>query len=179
MVSYAMVLNSSMRKQLNSLIYFTGEKIYPDFNQEANERYMRVCEKRALELLSSSMKFVGLINLGTSLFVVFPMIAFVFSNEIQLPVPMLFPFTDLESLNGLVINMLNQLWFGFVGLAGNVFIEVSACLLKNSIWMTAAAICHSIDEISEKIKKTVSNTEMYCIEYSFRNILIQVQDLDR
>lgn len=174
-----MVLVPSKRRQLNRLVYFTGEKIYRGFNQESTDNYMRVCEKNALNLLSSTIQKCLILCLGTSLFVLFPMVAFVFNNEIQLPVPVLFPFTNIDSVNGLVINMLNQLLIAFVAVSGNIGIEIRTCVLKNSIGVIAAATCHSIDELSEKLKRTAPRSETFFIQRYFRNILIQVQDLDR
>lgn len=121
---------------------------------------------------------VGMILTSNAIFVTFSILAFIMKNEIQLPVPVLFPFTDLGTIGGLTINMANQLSLCFIGLTGNIGIEIPTCMLINSVWITTVTICHAIDEITERLNEPARNTKI-AIDYCFRNILIQVQDLDR
>lgn len=59
-------------------------------------------------------------------------------------------------------------------------IEIITCILKNNVWASTVAICHAIDEISKCIKDPKPNEKMKrSIDLKLRNILIQVQDLDR
>lgn len=92
--------------------------------------------------------------------------------------PILLPFTNLKSMHGIILNILNQMFIVLVGTTGNIGIEIITCLLKDTIKMSTIVICQSIDELSEFIEKSKSDDENY-IDYQYRNILIQVQDLNR
>lgn len=178
MMIYAMVFNSSQRKALQALVYFAGENIYPDFDSESDREYIRICDQCALKLLSNTLRIVGLIQISTGILTSFSMLAFIMNNEIQLSLPVLFPFTNLESLNGLIINIFNQIFIGFMGITGNIGIEIPTCIIKNAVLVIRATICYSIDELSEKIEQSEGYSKA-CIDIHFRNILIQAQDLDR
>lgn len=100
----------------------------------------------------------------------------VFKYELTLPIPIFVPFTDISTIHGIVINILNQAYLSLIGFAGSSGIEVFTCMVKNTVWASAVAICFSIDEISESIKQTKPSR---AIDKEFRNILIQLQDYDR
>lgn len=175
---YAIVFSPSQRKQFQSLAYFAGEKIYPGIRTESSSEYIRICDQSALQLLSNTVKIVGLIQISTAIVTSFSMLAFIIDDEIQLSVPVLFPFTDLESVNGLMINILNQVFLGFLAFVGTMGVEILTCILKNCILVISATISHAIDEITKKIEKPETCSKL-CIDRYFRNILIQAQDLDR
>lgn len=178
MMIYAMIFRQPQRKKFQALIHFAGEKIYPDFRTESSSKYIRICDQCALKLLSNTVQIVGLIQASTFVLTSFSMLALIIDNEIQLSLPVLFPFTDLESVNGLLINMLNQAFIGFLVIVGNISIEIPTCMLKNSVWVIGATISHAIDEMTERIEKPETFSK-FCIDLYFRNILIQAQDLDR
>lgn len=175
---YTTVFNPSEIKELQGIVYFSGENIYPDFNSKCTEKYFRICEQCAIKLFSNAIKVLGSIMVSSAIMPRFAAIAYIMDNDIQLPVPLLFPFTDLESSNGLVINLMHQGFLGFMVVGGNIGIELTSCIVKNTIGTTTAAISYSIDDLIEKFKNPKGNSITY-IDGSFRNILIQAQDLDR
>lgn len=140
---------------------------------------MRICEQSAIILLLDTIKMLGVINVSSAIIPIFSLIALIMYGEIQLSVPVLFPFTDLETIEGFTINLVNQLFIGIVGLAGSIGIEILTCVLKDSVWITTAAISYAVDEISEKIEDPVLIPSEICIDNYFRNILAQVQDFER
>lgn len=172
-----MILKPKPRNVLRSLVYFS-ERIYPSLNAECSSNYMRICERCALKLLSNTIKIVGIIYFSCNIIPLFSISAYMINGEIQLPVPVIFPFTDLKSRNGMVINFLNQLFIAFMGVFGNIGIEIPTIMLKNTVWVMAAAMCNAIDDLNAKIDEPVHKSKMW-VDYCFRNILIQAQDLDR
>lgn len=163
-------------KTFQSLIFFAIEKIYTDINHDSNCNYIRLCDESAIKLLKSTTKTIGIICVSMSLYIFFPIYMFITSNDIQLPIPVLLPFTDIKSIKGMIMNILNQLFIGLIGIAGNVGIEIITCILKNTVWASTVVICHSIDEFSNITVNFESKESINC---HFRNILIQVQDLHR
>lgn len=175
---YIMIFVPSQREVLQSLIHFTGREIYPDFSARVSRKYLMMCDQRAIKILVNTIQMVGILLFSNTLLLSLSGYAYIIHNEIQLPVPVLFPFTDLESVNGLIINLLNQAFLAFIAFAGLIGIEIATCILKDSIGMSSAAICYSIDEISEKSIGSAAYSRA-CIDRYFRHILMQSQDLDR
>lgn len=176
---YVLVFDPSKRKDFQSQVYFAGEKIYPDFSEECSLQYMRMCEQSVLKLLSSTAKKIGMIITSNGVLLMFSTYAYIFKNEIQLPVPLILPFTDLESIDGLIINMLNQAFLASLVVVGNVGIEIATCILNNGVFISASAICHEIDGISQRIREHREWNATAGIDYYFRNIIVQVEDFDR
>lgn len=164
------------RKKLQSFIFFPGDRIYPDtraFNQ-SNRSYTSVCNQSAIKLLTTLLKTFILLAVATIVFIP----PFLLSDEIQLPIPVLVPFTDLNSKTGLTINFCYQILVGFMEIMAALAIEVTNCMVKNAIWSISIAICFSIDEFSTILEKKSATTK-YHMNSHFRNIIIQTQDLDR
>lgn len=161
---------------MQSLIYFGGETIYTDVTPESNPKYIKLCDQGAIRLLKDVSKTLGIISICVGLFSIFPMYTLVCKHELQLPIPIFVPFTDISTLHGIVINISNQVSIALLGLSGNYGIEIGTCILKNSVWAIAMAICHSIDELKDLLAKPKQLRE---IDMEFRNLLIQIMDYDR
>lgn len=175
---YIPLFDSSKRKTLQSYVLFAGEKIYPDFNAKCSRKFMRISDQSAIKMLSNSLKIVGILCFSNIFIGISIILTFILYDEIQMPIPVIFPFTDLESAAGLIINFASQFLMVFMIVIGNIGVEIATCILKNSVWMITVSLCHSIDVITEKIMDPLSNSKT-SIDYRFQNILIQVQDLDR
>lgn len=173
---YVMALDPLKRKIMQSLVHFGGEKIYTDVNENSDRKYIRMCEEKALQLLADAIKTIAIINGSNICMLVLCLYAFCVKNEIQLVIPVLFPFTDLESTCGLIINALNQMLVGFMGFMGLIGIEVTTCILKDSLSIMNTGISYSIDVMTEEIQQS---SMQLCVDHHFRNIIIQVQDFDR
>lgn len=175
---YVRILNRLDRKELQSLIHFSGEKIYSNIIKESNRKYRMMCDRMAHELLFDTIKVLGIINASNVVVMSLSGYAYFNKNEIHFPVPVLFPFTDLESIKGIIINTLNQSFLCLVGSVGLLGIEITTCIIKDTLRVSTAAICYSIDEMSELILCHEANQKI-SIDLHFRNIIIQIQDFDR
>lgn len=180
---YAMIFSPNHIKELQKLIYFTGQKVYASYNHMSNRKYAQISEQGALKLFWSTMKIIMIISVSSAIPATFNLYILVKDHEINLPIPILFPFTDLESISGFIINFLNQLFIAILGFAGNVGIEITTSLIKNSLWMMTAATNYAIDELVDELTTFTSisdsaQTQIH-VDYIFRNILLQAQDIDR
>lgn len=173
-----LVLIPSKLKQYQSLAFFAGDKIYTNIEKDSDPKYIETCDRCAINLLKSTSKTVGIVILSMTVMLLFPPYVFLFKNDIQLPIPVVLPFTDLESKTGLIINFVNQLFLCLIGATGNIGIEIVTCMLKNNVWASTGAICYSVDTISEAIERPEGHMKRI-IDLKFRNILMQVQDHDR
>lgn len=170
----------SKRKVYQSLAFFGGNKIYTNVDQQSNTGYIQVCDQSAIKLLKSTLTTLGIVIGSMNVYLGFPMYSYTFKHELQLPIPVLLPYTNDETPRGLLLNFANQVFVALVGLGGNIGIEIITCILKNNMVAGTAAIGHSVGEFTEMIKKSKEDLTMRRVmDYQFRNILIQLQDLDR
>lgn len=177
-MNYLMVMIDSQRKCWQSLAFFSGNKIYVDINLNSNPSYIRVIDESAVKLLTSTMITMGIIVGSMNLYVGFPVTATILGDDVQLPIPVLFPFTDYKTNYGLAINLVNNFFVASIGLAGNLGLEIVMSMLKNTVWACNVAIKHTIDDISALLT-TPDSIPSNVLNHKFRNVLIQAQDLDR
>lgn len=161
-----------------SLAFFSGDKIYTDVNDNSNMGYIRVCDDCAIKLLKSTVGTLTMVVVSMNIYVGFPITSSIFTGDLQMPVPVYLPFTDYTTTLGLVLNLMNNVYIGTVGLAGTVGIELITCLLKNTVLVSTATVCYAIDEVTVMLEKSKELSKRV-IGAQFRNILVQVQDLDR
>lgn len=166
-------------KVYQSLAFFAGDRIYTHVGQDSNPNYINVCNESATKLLKSTLTIFGIVAASMIILLIFPVYAYVFKHDIQLPIPVVLPFTDLESKNGIFLNLANQVFISLIGGTGNLGIEVITCIMKNNVWASTVAIGHAIDEISHCVESPDKDETRRSIDLKFRNILVQVQDLDR
>lgn len=173
-----MVMVPWQRKMWQSLAFFSGDKVYTDVNEESNMGYIRVCDKSAIKLLTSTAITLVIIVGSMNIYVGFPITTSMFSGDLQLPVPVFLPFTDYTTTHGLVLNLINNVFVGGVGLAGNAGIEVITSMLKNTVAVCTDVVEYAIGELTLLLKDP-KHQQKNVIKSKFRNILMQVQDYDR
>lgn len=171
-------MSKSKRGAYQSLMFFAGNKIYTDFHRNSNRRYIHVCNQSAMKLLKNTLATLAIIVGSMNVYVSIPVMAAIKANQVPLPIPILVPFTTYDTNLGIIVNLSNQMFTASVGLAGNLGIEVITCILKNTVWVSTVVVGHSIDEYAKVIEENDPKTKLHSNQY-FRNILVQVQDLDR
>lgn len=117
---YLLVMVESKRKVYQSLAFFAGDKIYTHITDHPNLGYIKVIDESAIKLFKSTSGTLGIVATSMIILLIFPMYAFVFNRDIQLPIPVVLPFTDLESKNGITLNVVNQVLCSFIGGTGNI-----------------------------------------------------------
>lgn len=175
---YIVVMNDTTRHKLRSVVLFSGDHIYTDITPQSDPAYINACNESAIKLLRNVFTNMSLIIFSNTLYGCFPMYAFFIKHEIQLALPVFLPFTDIDSVFGLVLNLFNQLLISVSGIVGNYAIEIGTCMIKNSMWAATVAISYAIDNISKSLKQRNPKSSKHC-DFEFRNILVQLQDYDR
>lgn len=178
MYMYFLIMRPSSRKTLQNLILFSGDHIYTDITPESHPDYIRLCDECAVYLLTDTAKTLCLILSSISLYALFPLYASVMNNDLQLPCPVLLPFTDLESWMGISLNLLNQLFLNSMAVAAAIGIEGGTSIQKNAVHAFVVAIGHTINEFSRVINESGSMSAISC-SHGFRQVLIQVHDFDQ
>lgn len=175
---YVAVLVPSSRKTIQSLAFFAGDNIYTDVHLDSDSEYIRICDKSAIKLLRNATMSFLMIGIAACLFACFPLYAYFANGELQLLIPMYVPFTDLETRNGIFINLLNQSLITFFGLNGNFGLDWITSMMQNTIWACGVAISYAIARLSNCIKKNEYQASR-TIDRDFQNVLMQVQDYNR
>lgn len=173
---YSLTVLSSKIPKFQSLLRFAGERIYTD--DKSNGKYHRVVDQSAVQLLKETIKTLSLVSGSLAIFCFFPLYSIIFKNDLQFPLPVILPFTTLDTYNGLFVNVLNQFFICLLGFTGNCGIEIIACILKNTIWASAVPIRYEFDELTNELHE-LESAECVEIKFRLRNILVQIQDFDR
>lgn len=172
-----MVIIPSSRARLQTALFFIANHLYIN-DDETNVDYNQMCERSAIKLLKSTAKTVGILMPSVLISATFPMIMTISRHQIQLIVPVLVPFTDLDTWHGLCINLLNQFITIFFGICAGLGIEIIICMLKNSFWRMSAAVCHSLDELMRSFHD-LDATKNRIVACHFWNVVLQLRDRDR
>lgn len=168
----------SQREKLQSILFFVSDNIYTDIDEKSDPVYISICDQSAIKLLKSTAKILGLFYTSLFTYTIFPAFITIENHEMQLILPVLVPFTDLNSINGLTINVLNQLITIFTGTVGNFGTEVIICMFKNTIWAMAVTICYSIDKLITSFDESEPFSNRI-VTFHFQNVILQVQDINR
>lgn len=87
------------------------------------------------------------------------------------------PFVDPDTTEGFYINSANLLFVAISGVFGNVGIELGNCAVVHNLRVGFDVVSFECDKLSMDLKtKKHFDTNM---KRQFRNILVQVQDIDR
>lgn len=171
-----MIIIPSQRRIFHSLLFFAGGNIYKDFYEDCNSNHLNVCNQCAIDLIKNTAKTIGILFFFMGMYVIFPLYALIIHNDLQLSCPIYFPFTNLQTTNGIILNILHQVFINGIGITANIGTEILTCMIRNTIWVCTMLICNSIEELSELLQNSES---MAClIDLKFRSILIQVQEVD-
>lgn len=125
---------------------------------------------------SSISIMIVILNSGTP-FICYPTYLYLFKNARPMTVPVILPFTDPETTKGYYQNVANQILMNLVGLIGNVGLECISSFLINNIHVAIETICFELDEFGNLLETEVEKTDDKRL--LLRNILIQIQDVDR
>lgn len=174
LVVYILILIPSTRKQYRHLFNFAYENIF--INSETSSRINVVCEKMATDLLTSTIKTTILMIFSISLTVCIPFYQTLFTDQRQMIIVVILPFTDPETYEGFMINFLNQVIFCAVGYLILPGVEIVLCVLKNAAYSTAAVIDVTLLEFEESLMENGFSNESI---WRFRNIILKISDFDR
>lgn len=111
-----------------------------------------------------------------SLTVCIPFYQTLFTDQRQMIIVVILPFTDPETYEGFTINFLNQVIFCAVGYLILPGVEIVLCVLKNAANSTAAVIDVTLLEFEESLMENGFSNESI---WRFRNIILKISDFDR
>lgn len=171
---YILILIPHTREEYRRLYNFAGHYVYA--NSEISSKHYVVCDRMAIDLLSSSLKtnilLIGSIQVSVSI----PLYKMLYTDDDEMLVPVIVPFVDPKSTIGFYVNLVNQVTTAFVGGIAIPAIELVTCVLKNNVSATAAVIKNSTRELGDRIKSDGLFAYAHLLE--FRNIILMSLDFD-
>lgn len=168
-------MTPSTRKQYRYLYQFASNFLYA--NSETSKSKYSVCNRMAIDLVTSTSKVLVLIAFSFSFITCGPTYKNLFTDEREMIIPVILPFIDPETEMGFYINLISQLICLALGSLGIPSIEVITCILRNTISLSTAIIEDSLNELKNSLERDGN----FSIEHAwqFRNIIIKILDFNR
>lgn len=131
----------------------------------------------AIKLVISCVKTVFLILLSFGVVAMVPIYKFFYTDEKELLVPFLFPFTEIETQFGYYLNMAFQSMYGIFAAVMLLSTEIAICMLKNNGAIATVIIKNELMQLKNQLEMDDEFTDEH--NWTFRNIILQVLDLNR
>lgn len=159
---------------LYSLTIFGGDFIY---KKNRVEQLQPILKTQATILIKQTAVIHGLILLSLSIVMIGPVYNYFDQGQRPILLPLLLPFVDPKPLRGYILNTGNQMIICFLGLCGNFLVEGINCMLVNNLRVGISVINYSLMELDSDI--SIHREFTIEMKLKFKNILVQIQDLDR
>lgn len=164
------------REQLRRLYNFGADYMYAKCDDNS-PRNRNVCNKMAIYLITCSITVNLFVILSYALALGAPLYKTSFTDENEMILPIILPFTDPDTPNGFLINYTYQMMICMTGSLVIPACELIYCILKNNVSVTAAVIENALVEFEIRLKQ--DDTASKDIYFEFRNILLKILDFDR
>lgn len=154
---------------------FSGDFIHA--NSKASSKNYDVCDRMAVDLVTSTLKTLGLLLFALFLADCFPMYNNLFKNQKQMIIPIIVPFVDPDTETGYIVNAANEMVFLIFGPLVIFGTEMITCVLKNTVRTTSAVIGNSLEELADALSKN----ETFSAGHSWylTNTILKIMDFDR
>lgn len=152
---------------------FGSDFIYP---HNRKEELAQILDKRADQLIRKTAGICLALGVASVLYVIYPFYLFVRDGTRPMPVPIIMPFIDPDTDLGYSLCILNQAILSVSGIFGNYCIEILFSLIINNLWAAFDIIDYALETLPIKVH---SVQEKINRKRLIRNILIQIQDVDR
>jgi len=159
--------------KMQIFLFFGCDYIYPSRDEK---KLNDILNSRANELIRKTSIICLLLIAAVLEYTFYPAYLFVTERQIPSPIPVILPFVNPDTNTGIYLGLLNQLFIAFVGIIGNFAVEIGASITTNSMWAASDVIKYRLDELGLSAK---NHEDPKVLKAKLRNILVQIQDLDR
>lgn len=162
-----------MKHEHRSLIFFASKYIFKDCN---DERLREVLDKSAMKQLIVVFTISALMFIGYLMFLALPYILFFVYGQHNLLLSSVLPYLELDTNWGYMLNMLNMSMISCLVVFLNIGADSTFSMIVNNMWAGVDVVKFAMHEMDTSFQRTGNRKEQAA---QFRNILIQIQDLDR
>lgn len=132
-------------------------------------------QRERFSITQSNLNHRNTRSFSLSLSLIGPIYVLVFYGEYAIPTGHVMPFVEADTLRGYIINMIAQMFVGACALISVLTIEIAGCVINNTYKTMANIVCYNMRKFSDHLRH---GTFSYANEVEFRNILVQLQDLE-
>lgn len=168
---------SSTRNRTRAMLYFNA-KIFTEIDEKSDPEYYRILDQSAIKLSKNTLSIVGFLVLFVMIYLGFPLYDTIADGKLHLVIPILFPFTNLESIYGIVVNILSQMVINVVSILGVFALEIGTCITKHAMISYVNTIGYEIDRLTNYINANEDRSSRI-IDDKLRNISYDVQEFNR
>lgn len=173
MIQYLKCVQPKNTPRFQNLICFGSKYIYQTVK---TGKLAKILDKRANQLIRDAALVCLALLVASITFAIYPFYLFITEGAYPMPIPVILPFTNLENNTGYALILANQVFIVFAGLTGNFCIEIWFSIIVNNLWAATDVIQYSLDEIAIGVER---NETLTIRKFKLRNVLVQIQDLDR
>ena len=167
---YYLVAIGPIGRLFQALVWFGGDVV---FKEKGEGKLAEVLDKRANNLLQMTMIICVLLAVGCLAFVITPLYSYLFLGERPLFIPLAFFFLDTETFSGYYANLGYHCVLFMTAIPCNFGIQIAISIIPNNLLAAVDLVILSMEDLSQSNQSDVENT------HRLRNILVQIQDIDR
>lgn len=157
------------------ILLFATDYIYPD--KKDNSKFFKLCDYYGRKSIKMTILFINFILLSTGQAMIGPMLEFMKTGHLVTFLAIKLPFIDEDVLWGFHLNLMIQTTITTFGTIGGLAIEMTSCIINNTIMLCSEIISLDCADITNKLNiGEVSKTEILA---ELRNVFVKYQDLDR
>lgn len=157
------------------ILLFATDHIYPD--KKDNTKFNRLCDYYGKKSIKMTILFVNFILLSTGQAMIGPMLEFMKTGHLLTFLAIKLPFIDEDVLWGFHLNLMIQTTITTFGTIGGLSIEITSCIINNTILLCSEIISLDCTNITNKLN--FGSTSQIEILAELRNVFVKIQDLDR
>ena len=161
-----------LKDQHRSLIFFAGDSIY---KQCKDPKLQKSLDKSATKLIKLVTTISALLFSGFIAFVALPLY-FILNGDRILLISVVLPFTEVDTNWGYFFNVLNMLTLAYLTAFINIGVDSTFVMIITNLWAGVDAVKFAMKDMETLNTLNDNKTEQ---DIRFRNIVIQIQDLDR
>lgn len=153
---------------------YGGKYIHVNSNEKT--KFVTVCNESAKELTRNAILVSGLVVFSNIQIAIGPLYAYLMHGHMSTPLGTFLPFTGGDSKIGFIINMGHQGLIAVYMLFGAIGIEIISCIVINVFDLSPQLIQLNMEELEVDL---LADGWSFRAKMQLRNILVQIQDLDR
>lgn len=161
------------RYRFRILCTFAGNYLYT--KRLPKTGYERKADELATKLITHTIVSIICVFATYVVKVIGPMYVLVVRGEYAIPTGVIVPFVDPDTLRGYIINMAIQSTVTGIAFISIICVEIMSSMIINTFTAMADLVCFNMQEFSDNLRPSSFS---YRNELEFRNILVQLQDLE-
>lgn len=170
---YLQTINGN-RYRYRRILLFATDHIYMDTTD--NSKLNQLCDVYGMKSIKMTILFMNFIMISTAQAMIGPMLEFMKTGHLITFLAIKLPFIDEDLVWGFHLNLALQSTITTFGTVGSLTIEITSCIINNTIMLCSEIISFDCNELANKVENNCESRVNILSE--LRNIIMKYQDLD-